>query len=60
MVKWGRSRGNLQLREQVLQIIIIIIHEVIKKLNKPYGGDEELKTNPYFTATKEESVISRV
>jgi hypothetical protein len=60
MVKWGSSRGNLQLREQVLQIIIIIIiHEVIKKLNKPYG-DEELKTNPYFTATKEESVISRV
>ncbi len=50
----------MQLREQVLQIIIIIIiHEVIKKLNKPYG-DEELKTNPYFTATKEESVISRV
>jgi hypothetical protein len=40
MVKWGSSRGNLQLREQVLQIII---HEVIKKLNKKPYGDEELK-----------------
>jgi hypothetical protein len=54
MVKWGSSRGNLQLSKQVLQII----HEVIEKLNKPYG-DEELKTNPYFTATREDSV-SRV
>jgi hypothetical protein len=41
----GRSsRGNLQLSEQVLQIIII--HEVTKKLNKKPYGDEELKTNP--------------